>query len=93
MTRVTQKQTENTNSADHHFSGYVTAAPFRSRTSLISVVSVMVFNRQSTKQTKLSLYKYILLNFSLADRTSNWEEIKVHLEVSTVQVKLKCNNL
>lgn len=26
------------------------------------------------KQTKLSLQKYILLNFSLADRASNWEE-------------------
>lgn len=77
MTRVTQKQTEKPS----HFSRYVTFTPFKSSTSLISVVSVMVFNRQSMKQTKLSLYKYILLNFSVADRTSTWEEIMVHLKI------------
>lgn len=41
------------------------------------------------EQTKLSLY--IFLNSRQVDRTSNCEEITVHLEIRCVQVKLKNN--
>lgn len=50
----------------------------------ISMVTVKVFSRQSMEQTKLSLY--ILLDFSQVDRTSNCEEIIVHLKIRCVQI-------
>lgn len=86
MTRVTQKKKIE---KSRHFSGCVTPAPFMSGISLISMIIVVVFNRQSMKQTKVSLYNYIILNFSLADRTSNWEEIVVKIQVSSVKTKVQ----